>query len=100
MVIRNFYIKRISIPPHEAHAILIVNPNAVLSRPIPAKRFQMISRRHLQVIERDGRVQNRPESGSSPKPHPLFIFKQIVSGDVYLILTGIYPNFCVFLLDL
>ncbi len=59
MVIRNLYVKRISVPPDEAHAILIVNPNAVLSRPIPAKRFQMISRRHLQVIERDGRIQNR-----------------------------------------
>jgi len=59
MVIRDFYVKGIPIPPDEAHAILIVNPNAVLPRPIPAKRFQMISRRHLQVIERDGRIQNR-----------------------------------------
>ena len=59
MVIRDLYVERVPVPPDEAHAILIVDPNAVLPRPIPAKRFQMISRRHLQVIERDGRIQNR-----------------------------------------
>lgn len=52
-------LESMSIPPHETHAILLVNSNTVLSSAVAAKRFHLISRRHFQVIERDRGVQNR-----------------------------------------
>src|SRR5208282_1433306 len=50
--------KGISVPPHETHAVLVVDTNAVLPGAIPAKRFELITRRHLQIVERDRGVQN------------------------------------------
>ncbi len=58
MVIHDLYLKSISIPPHETHTILIVYPNAVLPRPVSAKRLQMISRWYFQVIERHRGIQD------------------------------------------
>jgi hypothetical protein len=59
VVIRNLYITSVPFAPNKADAILIVDANAVLPGPIPAQRLQLISRRHFQVIERNGRIQNR-----------------------------------------
>jgi hypothetical protein len=59
MVVYDLYFKSVSVPPYETHAVLIAYPNAVLSGAVPAKCFQMISRRHFQIVERDRGVQNR-----------------------------------------
>jgi hypothetical protein len=58
VIIHDLYFKSVPIPPPETHTVLIVDSNAMLSRAISAKQLQMISRWHLQVIQRDGRIQN------------------------------------------
>jgi hypothetical protein len=76
MTVHDLYVEGVSVMPDEADAILIVDPNAVLSRPLPAKRFQMISRRDPQVIEGQERIQNRQFlECPAPEISPLFIFK-------------------------
>src|ERR1039458_6896039 len=59
VIICYFHVKGVSVPPEKAHAVLIVDSNAVLSHAVSAKRFQMISRGHLQVVECYRRIQNR-----------------------------------------
>src|SRR5579864_1242491 len=58
MIINNLHIKRISIPPHKTHSVLLIDANAMLPITISVKRLQSVSRWHLKVLERDGRVQN------------------------------------------
>jgi hypothetical protein len=43
--------------PDEAHSELIVDPDAVLSRAVAAKRFEAIARRYAQVVEQLGPLQ-------------------------------------------
>src|SRR5258708_12116046 len=52
MVIDNLHVVSISVPPHKTYPKLIVDSDAVLSDALPAKRLQVIPRRHLHV-ERD-----------------------------------------------
>jgi hypothetical protein len=59
MVVKDFHVKRVPVPPHETYAVLIVDPPAVLSGAIPAQRLQLITRRHPQVVERNGGIENR-----------------------------------------
>jgi hypothetical protein len=58
VVIDDLYLKRISVPPNETYAISIVDPDAVLSSAVTAKSFQLIAWRHLQIVQRDRRIQN------------------------------------------
>jgi hypothetical protein len=45
-------------PATQTYTVLIVHSDAVLTSTVPPKCFQLISRRYLQVIERDGGIQN------------------------------------------
>lgn len=56
VIIDNLDMEGISVPPHEAHSVLIIDSNAVLPRAGSVK--QSISRRYSQILERDSRVQN------------------------------------------
>jgi hypothetical protein len=66
VVIHDLNVKCISISPHETDAVLI-DANAVLSSAVSAQRLQMIARRHPQVIDLDGRIQDG-EFLESPSP--------------------------------
>jgi len=52
MVIHDLYIKSISVPPHEAHTVLIVNPYTMLARTVSTQCFQLIARWYSQVFKR------------------------------------------------
>src|ERR1700691_6100916 len=56
--LRDLHFKHIPPPPYGTHAILIVNPDAVLPGAAPSKSFQLIPRRHLQVVQRYRGIQN------------------------------------------
>jgi hypothetical protein len=56
MVINNFNVERIAVLPNETEAILIVDPDAVLTLPIAPQSFQMISGKDRQVAQSMGRV--------------------------------------------
>jgi hypothetical protein len=58
VIVHDLYLKCVSAPPCETHAILIVNSDAVLSGTVRSKRLQLIPRRHLQVVQRHGGIQN------------------------------------------
>lgn len=58
MVVHDLYVKSGPVPPDKTQPVLIIDSNAVLSSAIAVQRFQAISRRDLQVIERHGGVQN------------------------------------------
>jgi len=58
MIIHDLHGKRVPVPPYKAHAILIVDSNAVLALSVPMKCFQKVPRRHLEVVERDGSIQD------------------------------------------
>jgi len=58
VIVDNFYVKSISVPPNETHTVLIVDSNAMQSLTICSKRLQSVSRRDSQVIERHSRMQN------------------------------------------
>jgi hypothetical protein len=40
----------IAIPPHEAHAELVINGNTVLAFPVMAKLFQSVAARNSQIL--------------------------------------------------
>lgn len=54
MVIGYFYIEGIAVAPHEAHAELIVDSNAVLSRSVPARLLQPVAGRDSQIFQPPG----------------------------------------------
>ncbi len=54
MVIGYFYIEGIAVAPHEAHAELIVDSNAVLSRSVPAQLLQPVAGRDSQIFQPPG----------------------------------------------
>src|SRR5258708_6497739 len=58
VVVHDFYVESVSVPPYETHTVLIVDADAVLSGAAPAKRLELIARRHLQVLKPDGGIQN------------------------------------------
>jgi hypothetical protein len=66
MIVRNLYIACISGAPYEADAILIVDTNAVLTHTISAKSFQSVSRRHSQVVQIQGCIENSQFLEGSP----------------------------------
>ncbi len=59
MVVGDLYIKCIAGPPREAHAVLIVDPDAMLTRPISPERLKMVPGWNFQVSQRYGCIQDR-----------------------------------------
>jgi len=51
MIIRYLNVVRIAISPDKANAPLIIDSNAVLTRPITLQLFQSISWRHSQLCQ-------------------------------------------------
>ena len=49
----------VTLPPDEADAILVVDPDAVLSQPVSTQSFDAVARESAEVIESLGRVQLR-----------------------------------------
>jgi hypothetical protein len=43
MIIHNLHLVWTILPPHEAHAPLVIDPDAVLSPPVAVQRFQAIA---------------------------------------------------------
>ena len=56
VVIRNLDLKGISVAPHETYAILVVDPDAVLSGPIAFEGFQSVTGEDGQISQRPRRV--------------------------------------------
>jgi hypothetical protein len=54
VVIRYLYIEGIAVPPHEAHAELIVDPNAMLSDSVAAQLLQPVAVRNSQIFQPPG----------------------------------------------
>jgi hypothetical protein len=58
VIVRNFHFVGVSFAPHEAQAILVIDPYAVLALPIPFQPFQPVPRWNSQIAYRAGRIQN------------------------------------------
>lgn len=56
MIVHDFHVVRPFIP-QETDSPLPIDANAVLSRPITAKLFQPVRRRHLQIVHAPGSLQ-------------------------------------------
>jgi hypothetical protein len=59
VVIRYFHVEGIATPPHEAHTVSIVDPNAVLVGSIVTPRFEPVAGRSSQILQTAGRVKHR-----------------------------------------
>jgi hypothetical protein len=57
MIVHDLYVVRVAVSPNEADAILIVDPNAVLSLAIPSQLLEPISRRDPEVANVRGGMQ-------------------------------------------
>jgi len=66
VIIRDLHAVRVSVPPLEAYAPLVIDGDRIFTFAIPGQRMEPISRRHLQVHKAHGRVQNEqlPSGGS------------------------------------
>ncbi len=58
MVIRDLDLIGIAVPPSEAHAELIVDPNAMLTFTVAAQRPQFVTGRNSQILQSSGRVKH------------------------------------------
>ena len=52
MVVDDFHVVGFALPPHEADAILIIDPDAVPALALAVQRLQHVSGRHAQIIQR------------------------------------------------
>jgi len=72
VVVHHFHLLRVTVLPHEADPILIVDPDAVLPTPIPTESFEMVARERAEVVESLRRVQLHElalsDAGNAPKP--------------------------------
>jgi hypothetical protein len=59
MVVHYFHVIGVVIMPDEANPELIVDPDTVLSRPVPLEGFQAITGRALQILQIFRRIQNQ-----------------------------------------
>jgi hypothetical protein len=57
MVVDDFHVVGVAIPPHEADAILIIYSDAVLALALAVQSLQPVSGRHTQIIQRHGGMQ-------------------------------------------
>ena len=56
MIIDDFYFVWPIFPPDKTYAILVVNPNTVLTYPIAFEGFQTVARWDAQFIQRFNRI--------------------------------------------
>jgi hypothetical protein len=49
MIVYDFYVVSITVPPHETNSPLLIDSNAVLSIAITPQRLKAVSRRHSQI---------------------------------------------------
>ena len=66
MVVHYLDLLRVTVLPHEADPILIVDPDTVLAPPIAGKDLEVIARERTQVFESLGRMQLRQLALSDP----------------------------------
>jgi len=59
MIVHDLYRESISVALHEAYAILIIDPDAMLPCPVPSKSLQLIPRRNSQIAQVHSGIQNR-----------------------------------------
>ncbi len=59
MVVRNFNLVSVVVPPNEADLGLIVDPDAALSRAAAVQLLKMVSRRNFQVVQSQCRIKHR-----------------------------------------
>jgi hypothetical protein len=59
MVVDDFHVEGVALPPHEADAILIIDPDAVLALALALQRLQPVSGRHAQIIQRHRGMQQK-----------------------------------------
>ncbi len=58
MIVSDFHVIGVPIPPFEADAPLVIDANAILTRAIAGQFFQAIRRRNAKVLERHGPIQH------------------------------------------
>ena len=56
MVVDKFNVLRMAVDPRKTNAPLIVHPNTVLSRAIPAESLQSVARRKAEIVQSHRRV--------------------------------------------
>ena len=54
MVIDDFYVVGVAIPPHEADAVLIIDSDAVLALALAVQNLRPVSGRNIQIIQCHG----------------------------------------------
>jgi hypothetical protein len=54
MVIRDFHLERVAVPPPKADAPLAVDPDAMLAPSVPLEFFQPVGRRDPKVVQEGG----------------------------------------------
>ena len=54
VIIHNFYVVRISVPPHKADAVLVVDADAVLADTVALECLEAVARRNSKVVEPTG----------------------------------------------
>jgi hypothetical protein len=59
VVIRDFDLICVSVPPYKTDAPLIIHPDTVLPFPVVAEYFQVIAGRHPQIFESAGRINHK-----------------------------------------
>jgi hypothetical protein len=57
MVVDDFHIVGVAVPPHEADAILIIDSDAVLALALAVQSLQPVSGGDIQIIQRHGGMQ-------------------------------------------
>ncbi len=57
VIVDDFHFMRFAVTPDEADPPPAVNPDAVLARPIPFERLQVVAGRAAQIIQPPGRMQ-------------------------------------------
>jgi hypothetical protein len=77
MVVDDFNLVGVALPPYEADAILIIDPDTVLAFALSVQRLQPVSGRHAQIIQRHRSMQQEellegPDSqiGGNPSASP------------------------------
>lgn len=58
MIVRDFHAVRVSLPPHEAGAVLVVDADAVLTFPASPQLLQPVAGRRREVLRRQRGIQN------------------------------------------
>lgn len=57
MVVDDFHIVGVAVPPHEADTIFIIDSDAVLALALAVQSLQPVSGRDIQIIKRHGGMQ-------------------------------------------